>query len=109
MYYCQHCGVLIDASSCPFCGNKSVREPRKNDFCFVVEKEAIWAGLFSDVLSQNEIPFITKRALGAGFSMKVGPMLERFRFYVPYGYYERAKELEEDTFPAGMEEAEPKQ
>lgn len=61
-------------------------------------KETIWAGALSDILTQNEVPFATKNTLGAGLSAKMGPALERTRFYVPYSHYQLAQDLEREFF-----------
>ena len=104
--YCPNCNVLVNATKCPICGNRNIREPVANDYCFLVEKELIWAGALEDILSQNGIPFTTQNVLGAGLAAKMGPALERTRFYVPLSHYETAHELVQEFFSADMESVE---
>lgn len=101
--YCPNCNVLVTGTSCPICGNRNIREPMAKDYCFLVEKELIWAGALEDILSQNGIPFTTQNVLGAGLAAKMGPALERTRFYVPFSHYEAARELEQEFFSAEMD------
>lgn len=96
--YCANCNALVSGERCPICGSRRVREPEPGDYCYLTEKETIWAGAFGDILTQNEIPFVTKNVLGAGLAAKMGPALERTRFYVPYSQYGSAQELEREFF-----------
>ena len=41
--------------------------------------------------------------MGAGMAIKVGPMLERSRFYVPFDRWESALALTEDLFTPAPE------
>ena len=103
--YCQNCNILVNHTQCPLCGSKQLREPDVDDYCYLAEKDSIWAGALSDILTQNSVPFVTKNVLGAGLAAKMGPMLERTRFYVPYSRYETAQSLEEGFFSVNGEEA----
>ena len=96
--YCENCCILFAENRCPVCGNKKVRIPEPDDYCFLTEKEMIWAGMLEDVLKQNGIPYFTKQMLGAGLALKIGPMSERCRFYVPYSHFQEADELVEALF-----------
>lgn len=98
--FCPHCNIIVNAPKCPVCGSKNIRAPKDDDYCCLTEKETIWAGALSDILAQNEVPFVTKNVLGAGLSAKMGPALERTRFYVPYSYYALAQDLEKEFFSA---------
>lgn len=98
--YCPNCNLLVNSTKCPVCGSKQIREPLSDDYCYLVEKELIWAEALSDLLSQNDIPFLTKNVLGAGLAAKLGSGVERTRFYVPYAYYKNALALEEEFFCA---------
>ena len=105
--YCENCCILFSENRCPVCGSKKVRMPEPDDYCFLTEKEMIWAGMLEDVLKQNGIPFFTKQMLGAGLALKIGPMSERCRFYVPYSHFREADELVEALFaPLPEEETE---
>lgn len=98
--YCPNCNVLFQDTRCPLCDSKNIREPMANDYCYLTEKDQIWSGALSDILAQNNIPFVTKNVLGAGLAAKMGPALERIRFYVPYSHYENAQTLEHEFFSA---------
>lgn len=98
--FCSRCNLLVSAPNCAVCGSRKLREPRGDDYCYLTEKDAIWAGALSGLLRQNEIPFVTKEVLGAGLAAKIGPALERTRFYVPYACYPAARELEHEFFAA---------
>ena len=95
--YCEKCHRIVEALRCPVCGKK-LREPQPDDFCFLVEKESLWAGMLQDVLTQNEIPFITKGVLGAALALKVGELSERSQFYVPYAALDKGHALVEELF-----------
>ena len=49
--------------------NNLEKEP---DYVYLCEKEAIYAGILSDILTQNNIPFSTSNVLGAGITSKIG-------------------------------------
>ena len=99
--YCPDCNHLTEEARCPVCRNQELREPEAGDPCFLAELEFIQSGIFEDMLKQNGIPYLKKGALGAGMAIKVGPMLERGMFYVPYRQLEAARELlDELTEPA---------
>lgn len=98
--YCDKCDICFGANYCPKCGNTNVCTPQPNDMCFLAEKELLWSEMLEDVLRQNNIPFLTKKALGIGMALKVGPMRESVRIYVPYSYLQEAKMIVESLFSA---------
>ena len=71
--YCEPCKAAFEGDRCPVCGSKKSRPARADDLCFLAEKEQIWGEMLSDVLRQNEIPFLRKGRLGAGFALAAGP------------------------------------
>lgn len=99
--YCSQCNHLVEENKCPFCGNQQLRPANDQDFCFLGEKEQVWATAFGDLLKDNHIPFLTQNVLGAGLAAKMGPALERTRFYVPYCQYEQALALVQEFFSQG--------
>lgn len=101
--YCPNCNVLVNSNQCRICGNRNIREPIASDYCFLVEKEMIWAGVLEDILKQNNISYVTQNVLGAGLTTKVGSAQERIRFYVPFIHYATAHNLEQDYFSANMD------
>ena len=98
MMYCEACSRLVEEDRCPACGNRNLREPKEKDPCFLTEQDFISSGILEDVLKQNGIPFLRKNVLGAGISIKVGPMLDRGRFYVACNQLPEARELTEELF-----------
>ncbi len=70
----------------------------EREMCFLTEQQPPWDGVLSDVLGQHGIPFLTRDALGAGMTSKIGIMLERVSFFVPSDKLEEARELVEDLF-----------
>lgn len=77
---------------------------RTDDLCFLTEKDLLWGGMLADVLKQNRIPFLTKNRLGAGMALKVGPAMERVRFYVPCSHIGQAKRLVDALFAGDSHE-----
>jgi hypothetical protein len=102
--YCERCSRIVEEERCPVCGGRKLREPGPKDPCFVTEQDFISSGILEDVLKQNGIPFLIKNVLGAGLAIKVGPMLDRSRFYVPYERLEEARTVAEELFSAAGEE-----
>ena len=98
--FCPNCNLLTPQSCCPACGNKDLRNPTDLDFCFLCEKEVIWAAPLSDILDDHHIPYVTRNVLGAGLAAKIGPALEKVRFFVPYSYLEAAQKLDAEFFSA---------
>lgn len=96
--YCPNCHILVRDTRCPRCDRKWLEEPNPNDYCFLTERDILWAGLFEDALRQNAIPYLTENTLGAGLAAKIGTAAGSVRFYVRYAYYHRSKELEESLF-----------
>jgi len=96
--YCANCHVLSKDAWCPVCGSEDLRHPEPTDYCYLVEKEPIWTTALEDLLTDHGIPFVTQDVLGAGLAARIGPTLERKRFFVPYAYLEAAKALEKEFF-----------
>ncbi len=96
MPYCPICKLLVEDQHCPLCGSKNLRAVNDDDYCFLTEKDSIWAGALSELLTQNKIPFIVKQLLGDGLATRIGPAQERIHFYVPYSFYHQAQEFERE-------------
>ena len=97
--YCEKCSRMIEGDRCPYCKSRKIRNPEAKDPCLLAERDYISSGILEDVLKQNGIPFLKKDVMGAGLAIKVGPMLERSRFYVPYERLEAASAVLEELFP----------
>ena len=96
--YCDNCSRIVDTDRCPYCRSRKIREPEPKDPCFLTEQNYVSSGILEDVLKQNGIPFLKKEVMGAGLSIKVGPMLDRSRFYVPYAQLESAAAIVDELF-----------
>lgn len=105
--YCEKCNRIIEGERCPACGSKKIRVPEANDPCFLTELDYISTGILEDILKQNNIPYLKKDMMGAGMTIRVGPMLERSRFYVPYEQYQNARDIADVVFSDAEEDAEP--
>ena len=101
--YCEKCNRIIGATRCPVCKSRKIREPKAKDPCYLTEQDYISSGILEDVLKQNHIPYLKKDVMGAGMAIKVGPMLERSRFYVPFEQLDSATAIMEDLFSAAGE------
>ena len=102
--YCEKCCRIIEEERCPYCKSRKVREPEARDICFLAEQDYLSSGILEDMLKQNNIPALKKDVMGAGMAMKVGPMFEYSRFYVPYDHLEAAKAVLAETFSDAREE-----
>lgn len=102
--YCPNCNVLLEGSRCAICGSREVRDPRPEDFCYLTEKELIWANALEDIFKDHSIPYVTKNTMGAGLTAKMGHAMERMRFYVPYSCYGEARQLEAEFFCQNISE-----
>ena len=69
-----------------------------NGYEFLAEKEAIWADMLQQVLSDHDIPCVAIPVFGAGLTLKAG-MRERFKLYVPMDRLDKARELLHELFP----------
>ena len=96
--YCERCMRITEDECCPVCGGKRMRTPEPTDPCFLTEQDFVSTGILEDILQQNGIPFLKKNVMGAGMAIKVGPMLERTRFYVPFDRLGEAETLAEELF-----------
>ena len=96
--YCEKCCRIISSDRCPYCRSRRVREPEAKDLCFLTEQDYISSGVLEDVLRQYGIPFLRKDVMGAGLAIKVGPMLDRGRFYVSYEQWPNAVSVIDDLF-----------
>ena len=71
---------------------------QSNEMCFLTEQSPIWAGMLADVMQQHSIPFIKESSLGAGLALKMGPLSEKIRFFVPPSCLTAAAELVQELF-----------
>ena len=103
--YCEKCSRVFEGERCPGCGSRKFRPAEPDDVCFLTEQDYVSSGILEDVLKENGIPYLKKDVMGAGMAIKVGPMLERSRFYVSYPLLEKAEAVVGDLFAAPDEGA----
>ena len=95
MLYCEECQRLIapqEIEGCPECAGE-LREPVENDPVLLVSVPSLQATFVEPLLQDTGIPYSKVGDLGVGFTMRGGDTLEMYRFYVPYGAYDKAREL----------------
>lgn len=93
MLYCSNCMLLVDENVCYNCGKKKLCEPKPNDPVYLITKDFFVSAIVEDVLNQNHIPFLKQGTLGSVISIGFGCAVENYQFYVPFGFYEKSKEL----------------
>lgn len=89
LLFCENCNELTENDVCPKCG-KPTREPQDNDMCFVEELGDLGKSMYSDALSNNDVPFIAM-PIHEGFSRMNTPV--GYKIYVRYDNYDKATEI----------------
>lgn len=69
------------------------KEPGGNEPFLLTETDRMRADMIEPILKDSGIPYERRGVLGAGVTINAGARLETYRFYVPYGAYEKCKEL----------------
>lgn len=95
MEFCESCNVAFEGERCPVCGTKKLRQAREDDFCFLLEDDALRCNVIMGVLESNEIPY-SAMPFGNGVEARVGMPLGNYRVFVPFVHLERAKSLLRD-------------
>ena len=99
MLYCEDCKLLCSGDECSCCGNKNkLRAPKGNDPVYLITKDAIFAAGIEDILKKNDIPCLMQGELGEGIISRIGYTKETYRFFVPFGAYNKSKELLSNFF-----------
>jgi len=96
--YCEKCQFTFEGKQCPSCGRKKVREPLPDDLCFLCEKQITWVEMLQETLKNNGIPVIIKKRMGIGMALKVGPLLERVKIYVPFSCLQDSRIIANELF-----------
>ena len=89
MFYCENCNMLMSEMRCTNCGKKKLREVQSDDFCLFVALETDRARYFEENLKLQDIPVAS---LGVGLDLRTRTS-KIFKMYIPYGYFEKAKEV----------------
>ena len=95
--YCAKCkGLTVpdNKNRCLSCGYKKLKEPEANDVMYLTIQSMIYASMLDALLDENEIPYIKQTI---GFKHPTTQFGE-FHYFVPFGAYERAKELLNEFF-----------
>lgn len=98
MRYCENCHLLVSGLQCPGCGTDRLRNVKPTDFCFVTEKDEMWAKMFLEILKDNDIPYTQLSSVGAGLAIRAG-VTDQIRIYVPYEKLDTALDLLKQAFP----------
>ena len=102
--YCEKCKSFTDLNRCPNCGNKNVREAKENDVVYLTTMRGFFAGMLEDILAQNDIPCLKiRQGPGGTFPTRGQSSLGEYRFFIPFGAYERAKEIFDEFFKGSEE------
>ena len=86
LLFCENCNELTENDVCPKCG-KQMREPQNDDMCFVSEFGYFDYRIFTEALSNNDVPFIAM-PIHEGFSRMNTPV--GYKVYVRYDNYGEA-------------------
>lgn len=98
MNYCEKCKLAFEWDICPHCHSSKLRAPQSGDFCFLDERDVIFARMLLDMLRDNGIECFHQPVMGAALAMRTAPGNERYRLYVPYEKLPEARELMEAYF-----------
>lgn len=53
MNYCEKCYRVFENEKCPNCNTKHVRKVLENDYCYLVEKDTLWAEMLKEILDKK--------------------------------------------------------
>ena len=98
MNYCERCHVAVENEQCPECGETPLRLVRGDDYCFLVEKEDMWARMLLEILEDNGVHPISHDATDVVWVMRGGEK-SRQCIYVPFRHWQLAQELMQTAFP----------
>lgn len=90
MYFCEKCNAVHATTECPECRTRGLRPVEDDDFCFLTEREVMWADMLRAALADVDIESAYRPVFGAALSISMGKALERHQIYVPYDCYDAA-------------------
>lgn len=96
LYYCENCRILNEQDYCQSCGKENLRNPNKNDFCFLVEVDSMFGEILKGVFKEENIPCVGIPS-GNGVRSLFALKLENLKLFVPYEFFDRAKEYLDET------------
>lgn len=103
MCYCGNCMVLCRGAECPVCGSRKLRSPQENDPVFLIKLSFFQARLLEDALHEAKIPCEKRGQLGRGMTLRLGEGMEEYSFFVPFGAYEKSREIFTALFETAQE------
>ena len=104
--YCEKCNQVFETECCPVCGNPGVRTPEPTDLCFLTEQGYVQASILADILTQQQIPYMTRMRSIKG----CGTILMSNRlFYVAYRDLDSARAVVDELFYTHEEDSESNQ
>lgn len=91
-FYCEKCKLICEEEFCDSCGNKKLRPPENNDFCFLIEIDSMFGAMFENILKEERIP-CADIPVGNGVRSCFALKLENHRLYVPFEFLSKARQL----------------
>lgn len=90
--------MAVDKEQCPVCGDSPLRPVRGDDYCFLVEKEDMWARVLLEILEDNGVHPVSHDAMDVVCLMRGGEK-SRQCIYVPFCHWQLAQDLMLAAFP----------
>ena len=95
MYFCENCNALMQDTRCTACGKRHLREVQPDDFCYYVTMPSYAAHMFEETLKEEGVPVASLGVAGLASRTRV---FDRYKIYVPYKYFDKAKEVYEAVY-----------
>lgn len=93
MYFCEKCNAAHPTTECPDCHTRGLRPVEDDDYCFLTEREVMWAEMLRAALADVDIESAYRPVFGAALSVSMGKSLERHQIYVPFDCYDDARSV----------------
>lgn len=95
MYFCEKCNAVMQDTTCTACGKRRLREVQPDDFCHYISLPAYVARMFEETLKDEGVPVAL---LGMGGFLTSAKTSARYKIYVPYKYFDKAREVYEAVY-----------
>lgn len=92
VFYCDNCFAISGKDYCPVCGTKKIRAVNAEDFCLLLETDAQYCNEIITAFEDEDLPY-SAMPYGSGIESKFGLPLSKYRLFVPFARYDRAKEI----------------
>lgn len=90
--YCENCYTDCEDNFCSVCGTKKIRAVNAEDFCLLLEAGATYCESIIAMFEEENLPYSTM-PYGSGVESKLGLPLSNYRLFVPYAYFDRARNI----------------